>query len=175
MQRLGSAQPVGSTRRPRYDGSPETLAEALDPRNVGDIMYHEEPEAKTDTKLLHNQADRLRRVSELMPSMVFKPKDVEAACKHIMQLHGKEWKLSASQRDDYIALVSKRLLNMFGHCAQALRRKENKPAWAITIFGNKDGSEQGAAGRGDDLDYVGNLDDVWVVGFDAEHKQVRSI
>ena len=121
-------------KRPRFDGGPEIIANAIDMRTAGDIVYTEAADdAKVNPRLILAQTARLRNLKKIMPTFSFKKTDIIKGVEIVLDRHQAAWKLNEQQQKDFKKLVPQRLLNLIAHVAKEQRR-EKPSQWFQDLF-----------------------------------------
>ena len=136
-----------STRQ-RWHGDIAALACCLHINRPGDFKYGEDDKAKLDVALIQKQRKTLLALSRLDEKMNFTTSDIKRALEDIADK--KDWSLTPSQRNSFVAIVSKRIRNMLRHFTQARGRKK-PPQWALdlTTAGPQDEEETQVVDEGE--------------------------
>ena len=119
---------MSSSSRPRFDGTPEEIADALDMEKPGDIKYNN----CIDPALLAVQASRLRKMKKLKDNLSFKRTSVQEALRIILSRH-ESWNLSEVGQAEFVAVVSARVMTMLRHVSQAECR-DRPPKWYLNLW-----------------------------------------
>ena len=124
------------TSRPRYQGTPDLIADAIVPSAVSMawLKYGESTNSKVGRKTILKHADVLIRLRGLMPSLAFRKSDVARAMAIVRSKAQVNWKLKLREDEikEWDKVLTVRLQVLFRHTMQALRSKRQ---WAISAFG----------------------------------------
>jgi hypothetical protein len=152
---LGSikAKMAPKRNRPRWAGDVQALAAAMEMAKSNGIQYVETASGKLDAKLILLQKEKLCKLFELQPSLVFKKKDLEKALALISESHAETWKLSADMEKDFRTTVAKRMMAMLRHVSTSMKRP-SPPQWVYEL--GLPGWDAPEAEKGDDKSEVNN-------------------